>query len=344
MSRFVLNLYHGKIQEYVQNKLLNEKLDPEKYLNQLQDLYSKTCKLTESLASSKIMGANITFLNTCTRAIFSKFLDPPPPTSLREDDSYFKIEKKNLEDKCSMILKRFYESKNHQKKTIQAGSIHDLKRDLQAKIGRANINIANINITVSGLENYGSETFLSEEVAINILQETKLALIRCALLSKPSDLPKNATEVFQMQIKHLITEHIDYALDLALHSIPTSEPKSQPEIHFFEVVRQANAVSHLFEKQFVDSVIPVVVSSPKHAECLKNKKEAFEQMEIKLNTGLERVLNSIIAWTKILLSKEQKKNEFQPETDDIDMVNTTVSFDFCLLESFKPFKYFSTGL
>ena len=177
---------------------------------------------------------------------------------------------------------------------------------------------------MSGLENYGGETFLSEEVAINILQETKLALIRCALLSKQSDLPKNATEIFQMQIRHLITDHIDYALDLALHAIPTSEPKSAPEVYFFEVVRQANAVCHLFEKQFVDSVLPVVVSTPKHAECVKFKKEAFEQMEVKLNAGLERIVNSIIAWTRMLLSKEQKKNEFQPETDDVDMTNTSV--------------------
>ena len=76
-----------------------------------------------------------------------------------------------------------------------------------------------------------------------------------------------------------------------------------------------------------------VVSSPKHAECLKCKKEAFEHMEVKLNTGLERIVNSIMAWTKILLSKEQKKNEFQPETDDIDMVKTSVT---------NQIKYFKT--
>lgn len=49
----------------------------------------------------------------------------------------------------------------------------DLRRDLQAVIGtRANINIAQI-------EDYGGETFLSEEVAIALLQETKLAFQRC---------------------------------------------------------------------------------------------------------------------------------------------------------------------
>jgi hypothetical protein len=51
-----------------------------------------------------------------------------------------------------------------------------LRRDLQAVIGtRANFNIAQI-------ENYGGETFLSEEVAIALLQESKLAFRRCELV------------------------------------------------------------------------------------------------------------------------------------------------------------------
>lgn len=34
---------------------------------------------------------------------------------------YFSSELKNLKEKCLMILQRFYESKGHQKKQIQAG-------------------------------------------------------------------------------------------------------------------------------------------------------------------------------------------------------------------------------
>lgn len=47
---------------------------------------------------------------------------------------------------------------------------------MQAVIGtRANINIAQI-------ENYGGETFLSEELSIMILQDTKQAFERCRLV------------------------------------------------------------------------------------------------------------------------------------------------------------------
>jgi recyclin-1 len=52
--------------------------------------------------------------------------------------------------------------------------IHDLRRDLQAVIGaKANLNLG------PTIENYGGETFLSQEVAINLLQESKLAFKRC---------------------------------------------------------------------------------------------------------------------------------------------------------------------
>lgn len=44
-------------------------------------------------------------------------------------------------------------------------SLQDFKRDIQARLLQ--------------VETYGGETFLSEELAINILQETKNAFSRC---------------------------------------------------------------------------------------------------------------------------------------------------------------------
>jgi hypothetical protein len=42
-------------------------------------------------------------------------------------------------------------------------------------------------------------------------------------------------------------------------AIPLPDPKSQPEIYFFDVVGQANTLFHLFEKQFQDNLIPLVL-------------------------------------------------------------------------------------
>ena len=41
-------------------------------------------------------------------------------------------------------------------------------------------------------------------------------------------------------------------------AVPLADPKSEPEIFFFDVVGQANTMFHLFEKQFNDRLLPLV--------------------------------------------------------------------------------------
>jgi exocyst complex component 5 len=65
------------------------------------------------------------------------------------------LEERKFHKKFKFVLKNF--------------SLQEIKRDIQARL-----------LTV---ENYGGETYLSEEVAINILQETKNAFARCNLVS-----------------------------------------------------------------------------------------------------------------------------------------------------------------
>ena len=35
----------------------------------------------------------------------------------------------------------------------------------------------------------------------------------------------------------------------------------------------------------IDSLVPLVVSTPKHADCLQTKKNELEKLEFKLDTG-----------------------------------------------------------
>ncbi|XP_071454035.1 exocyst complex component 5 [Hetaerina americana] len=297
MAKYVLNIFHLKLQNYIVTKL-TEKTDLESRLKNLYELYSRTIKLSNDLSQFD-MGSDKTFLSKLTSNIFQKYLD-----------SYISVEIRSLREKCSSIMQRYYESKNHQKKQIQTGGFQDLRRDLQAVIGtRANINIAQI-------ENYGGETFLSEEVAIALLQESKFAFLRCTLLSRPSELPGNAVQIFDCLLHYLVEEHVDYALELGLQSVPIPETKVvQPQLFFFDVVRQCNAIIHLLERQCMDSVMPLVVSTPKQSDCLFKKKFVLEQIEMKLDTGLDRSINAIIGWVKIYLQSEQKKTDFKPETD-----------------------------
>ncbi|XP_003705199.2 exocyst complex component Sec10 [Megachile rotundata] len=302
MAKFVLNIYHLRLQKYAVAKLA-DKTDPDKYLRNLYDLYTRTVKLSTELKIFN-MGTDDTYLAKLTRNIFQKYLD-----------TYIIIETKALREKSAALLIEYYESKNHQKKQLQTGGFQELRRDLQAVLGaRTNINIAQI-------ENYGGETFLSEELAIALLQRSKLAFQRCQLLSKPDEIPVNVLQILEILLQYLISEHVDYALELGLQSVPIPESRTQPEIHFFNVVKQCNAIVRLLEEQFNDSVLPLITSTPKHGDCMLKKKVILEQIEMKLETGLDRSINAIIGWVKVYLQNEQRKTDFKPETD-VDTLST----------------------
>lgn len=44
-----------------------------------------------------------------------------------------------------------------------------------------------------------------------------------------------------------------------LPAIPLPDPRTAPQVYFFDVVGQANTLFHLFEKQFMDSLVPLVM-------------------------------------------------------------------------------------
>lgn len=161
MSKFILNIYQLKLYQYAETKLVDRK-DVEKYLKTLYELYSRTVKLSSDLSEFS-KGSDDDLLSKLTTNIFAKHLI-----------TYVDLEAQHLDTHCSTELRKFYDAKKHQKKSAER--FQDLRRDVQALIGtRANINIAQI-------EDYGGETFLSEELAINLLQECKAAFKRCCLV------------------------------------------------------------------------------------------------------------------------------------------------------------------
>ncbi len=302
MGKFVLNIYHSKLKDYIASKLSESKTEGgEAYLKSLHSLYSQTEKLTSQLAHFNL-GSDQLFLTNLTSTIFRGYLD-----------SYINIECRFLNDKCSQLLQRYYASKGHQKKqfsTVVPGTttdkLQDFKRDLHGLMAKANLPLDAGSSVIS----YGGETFLSEEDSINILQMTKTALDRCQALSPPKDLANNAAQVSDILLSYLVHEHIDYAIEIGLQGIPAPESKTIPEIYFFDVLGQTNAIMHLFEKQFADSVLPLVVGTPRHSDCLQKKKNELEKLEHKLDAGLDRTLAALAGWVKTVLGQEQRKSDF----------------------------------
>lgn len=129
-------------------------------------------------------------------------------------------------------------------------------------------------------------------------------------------------------LKYLLTEHCDYAVDLGIQSIPIADTKSAPQIYFFDVVQKANTIVHLLEKTYNANIIPYVISTSKYSDCMHKKRFCTDSIENKLDTGLDRSLNSICNWVKIYLQNEQKKTDFKPESD-IDTVSSNACSAVC---------------
>lgn len=312
MSKFLLHIYSGKLKDHIVHTMKIHG-DQERYLNELYYQFTRTTRLSNQIISAKIMGSRD--LELLTRRIFSEYLN-----------TYSDTEVTSLKDRCAGILNRYYESKNHQKK---ASPISSITQDIKNKItraknisGLANINVnigplAGINITVANDPLPPGETLLSEEVAISLLHEVKQALNRNKELSKPNE-AENAVKIFYLCLQHLCIEHIDYAIELSIE-LMNLEQKSLPDLRFFDIVRQCNAMCHLIEKQFIDNVLPQV-SKPEskkcYAECGKRKRQVLDQLELKLNEGLEKSLSVCINWIKTTLNAEQKKTDFKPENEE----------------------------
>lgn len=318
MSKFLLNIYTGKLKDHVVQTMKVH--DQEKYLNELYTQYTKTTKLSNQILNARIMGSRD--LEMLTRRIFSEYLS-----------TYFRMEITSLKERCAGILNRYYESKNHQKKSSAISSLQDIKakfsRAKNITTGLANINVnigqlAGINITVANEPLPLGETLLSEEVAISLLHEVKQALNRSKELSKPNE-AENALEIFDLQLQHLCIEHLDYAIELSRDML-NLEQKTQPDLRFFDIVRQCNAICHLIEKQFIDCVQPQVTKTESkkcYSECLKRKRQVLDQLESKLNDGLEKSLTTSLYWIKVTLANEQKKTDFKPENEELALAVST---------------------
>ncbi|XP_006894392.1 PREDICTED: exocyst complex component 5 isoform X2 [Elephantulus edwardii] len=302
LAKLIQNVFEIKLQSFVKDQLEEcRKCDAEQYLKNLYDLYARTTNLSSKLMEFNLGTDKQTFLSKLIKSIFISYLE-----------NYIEVETGYLKSRSAMILQRYYDSKNHQKRSIGTGGIQDLKERIRQ---RTNLPLG------PSIDTHG-ETFLSQEVVVNLLQETKQAFERCHRLSDPSDLPRNAFRIFTILVEFLCIEHIEYALETGLAGIPSSDSKNA-NLYFLDVVQQANTIFHLFDKQFNDHLMPLISSSPKLSECLQKKKEIIEQMEMKLDTGIDRTLNCMMGQMKHILAAEQKKTDFKPEDENNVLIQYT---------------------
>lgn len=302
MGKLVQNIHEDVLKKHVDSTLRNYGSDKEQSLKNLQILYERSKKLGEKLSGYKL-GSDSNFLERLRKNLFGEYLS-----------SYIKTELTFLSEKSAAILEKYYHFINHEKRDRPTGASL-LSTEISKRIP--------LRMHANSMESTKENTLLSQDVAVSLLQENKMALKRCELLSSPSDIAANGVEIYLKLLYHLCIEHIDYAINVTLQAIPSAEPKSPPEGLFFKVSEQANAIFHLFEKHFTDCVIGLVASSPVYADCVRKKKEVMGMMESKLDSGIDRILASMSGWIKNILSTEQKKSDFRPEEHGVGLVERT---------------------
>ncbi|PAV69328.1 hypothetical protein WR25_27301 [Diploscapter pachys] len=289
MHKLVLNLFTVRIREFIKSRLedCKDRRDDEEYLQNECQFYNQTIKLCRQLEAEKIV-TDTAFLNMLTKKIFENYLA-----------KYVKDELDYLNASCVKILQKFYNSKKHTKKQIQAGGLQELKRDVQARL--------------MNVENFGGETFLSEDVAIGILQETKNSLHRAAQLCEKESLPSTVESIFDILLKYLYLEHVDYAVELAISGITLAEPKTEPPPYFFPAAAQTTTIMLLLAKQYDDSIFHLLKNSMLEQVVVKKWTNALRSLEKKVNQGMRRQLNAIIGYVRYLLSTEQNRNDYRSD-------------------------------
>ncbi|CAD5123845.1 DgyrCDS12151 [Dimorphilus gyrociliatus] len=298
MTKFLAKLYEHKLHSYIHERLeYSKKEGTMAYLEELKVFYTNTIALNAKLSIYNPTN-DPNLLVRLTNKIFS--------LSLRD---YAEREIENLKEKCIHINRKFYEEKRHQKKVITSGGLSEFRRDIQEMIGTK----ANLDFGLK-LENYGGETFLDDTVSASLIQETKSAITRCQTLTGSTyQVALHVSKLFNVLLEQLCVEHIAYAVDLGVQTVPLSEQKVQPQVYFFMIVSQTNAMFTLFEKFFTETVGPVVRNDLKaYEECDRRRKEIKSIIEKKLEGGIRKSLNAICGWIKNLLL-EQKKTDFRAD-------------------------------
>ncbi|KAL7054391.1 hypothetical protein AAHC03_026117 [Spirometra sp. Aus1] len=205
----------------------------------------------------------------------------------------------------------YYISQNHSKRNIHASGhnhgkrLNELRRDLQARLHIG-----------SDRDAASEKVLLSQEVAINMLDDVRQSAKRCMILSQPSERALFGQRLYDLLSRFLLTDHLDYGITLALQSINSSDPKiSDPSLTFFAAVNEGTSLFNFFEKAVNEFIGPLFNGSPSHLqECASRRQILQRQIEAKFSSGLERCLSLCLARVQAILSSEQKKADYKGDS------------------------------
>ncbi|TGZ69868.1 hypothetical protein CRM22_003501 [Opisthorchis felineus] len=295
LMQLINSLFTNKLKPHMDERIRSD-MSSEMYLINLYTEYQNMDKLMKALCDRLTLVTDPSQLSRLFRELFANYLS-----------QYVAREKECLTRRLKKHLDQFYEARGHQKRPLTSSGIADFKRDLRVKLHMLPDQRSMVDFEGS---------LLSEEVAVNIIEDVRRAAKRCLVLSQPTEFAGNGMALFDILNEFLVVEHVRYGVVIALQGLQTMDARTvTPNIVFFSVVRDCTSIIQFFGKTVDESIFPLVSASPTCFQEINSKRQSIQQkLEAQLQSGLDRCLNLIISHVQHVLSTEQRKTDFRPDS------------------------------
>ncbi|KAG7449001.1 exocyst complex component Sec10 [Guyanagaster necrorhizus] len=165
---------------------------------------------------------------------------------------------------------------------------------------------------------------LSTDVAEKMLKWHAEAIGRCVELSPSNDVAKNAFALLRVLAEAIGNAYVEAAIETELVRLEAADAKAEPSLQLLSTLRSADLICHLWQQYVNTALLPLASSSvTTRREMVVFNNQAVSRLEGGANQLTQRVIDAIIAWLSLQLTK-QKKNDFKPRNDDLSFarVNT----------------------
>lgn len=286
MEQFVKDLFLGRVQQFINENIKKyRETDLEKFLDTIYLYYNRNKKIFKELSELMKLSSESSF--------FAKLMNDVYYVHLKD---YINLEKTNLAYKFKHQLERFYDSIGHTRTNTQSLISNFLSKPTGETI---------------------DERFLSHDVTTLCIDDAKKSLNRILLLCDSNAQGKAIDDIHELICLYLCKNHILYAVDLHINTLKSIDIKQDINLHIFPLIKQLNILMYLFEQFTNTNILEPVRSSPFHSKISNRQRMICNELESKIDIGLEKAFNSICNHLKYVLQTEQKRTDFKSETDEI---------------------------
>lgn len=152
------------------------------------------------------------------------------------------------------------------------------------------------------------------------------------LASSGNDTPKEVRELLHLLIANMGEVYLETALDAANETAYAAEQnsKTEPDTTYITDLRTAVSILHLMLTTIKMLLLPLAAINLTIRRDLEKRTSAFtDRMESKIDSVLQRTIDSSLAWTARLLNG-QKKTDYRPRDDanlQLDQLQTPTCRD-----------------